>query len=198
MFLRMVFVAAFLAAAIAATTTARIADRQHGGPLNQLSHEVRGLVVARALLGLVFYAMLAAWLLQPARWPWAYLPVPDTARHASAVLLMAAVVFLAWSYRALGANYRGGVGLYERHVLVMHGPYRVMRHPIYLAFLLIMLLLLPLTANWVLGVSGLVLVGMIAVVRIPIEDAQLAERFGAQWHEYRQHTGVFWPRTFTG
>lgn len=85
------------------------------------------------------------------------------------------------------------VGLYDNHALISRGPYRRIRHPIYLAFISIMLLILVLAANWVLGVSGLLLVTSIAVVRIPIEERQLHVRFGAAWESYRAGTGIMLP-----
>jgi protein-S-isoprenylcysteine O-methyltransferase Ste14 len=33
----------------------------------------------------------------------------------------------------------------------------------------------------------------IAVVRIPIEERQLDERFGPAWKRYRDNTGLFLP-----
>ena len=64
----------------------------------------------------------------------------------------------------------------------------------YLAFAAIMLLVLIVSANWLLGLSGLLLVGSIAAVRIPVEERQLAERFGSAWDAYRSHTGRVFPR----
>jgi len=53
---------------------------------------------------------------------------------------------------------------------------------------------LLLSANWVLGVSGLLLVGSIAVARIPVEERQLREHFGIAWDNYCAQTGSIVPR----
>jgi protein-S-isoprenylcysteine O-methyltransferase Ste14 len=86
------------------------------------------------------------------------------------------------------------VGLYPNHALVTTGPYRLIRHPIYLAFIAIMCLVFVLSANWLLGLSGLLLVGSIAIARIPIEERELHERFGMSWQTYQEQTGKFFPR----
>ncbi len=127
MWFKLAFAFAFIFATAVAATTARLATRRHGGSLNQLTHEVRGLV------------------------------------------------FL------------------QDHRLVTTGPYRFIRHPIYASFIAIMLLVLPLSANWALGLSGLLLVISIAAVRIPIEEDQLHKRFGKDWEEYRDQTGSLLP-----
>ena len=193
-FFKLAFVGAFAVAAMVGTTTARRAARKHGTGLNQLPNEARGLVALRALIGIVFYAALAAWLFWPARMRWAYLPIPLTVRTIAVCLLVPTLAFFAWSFRTIGDSYRGGVGLYEQHRLVTTGPYARMRHPIYAAFITIMVLVLLMSADWVLGVSGLVLVGIIARVRIPIEEAELQARFGDSWNDYTKRTGSLLPR----
>ena len=97
------------------------------------------------------------------------------------------------SLRAIGENYRGGIGLNADHTLVKSGPYAVVRHPIYAAFILMMIAVTFVSSSWVLGLSGLLLVVMIAVVRIPPEERQLAERFNGEWEQYRSGTGRILP-----
>jgi protein-S-isoprenylcysteine O-methyltransferase Ste14 len=194
MWFKLAFITSFVIAATVAGMTARRATRHHGQALNQLAHEVRGLLIVRALLGLVFYSALIAWLVWPTRVSWSYLPVPTSLRWVATSLLLPVLAFFAWGLRTLGTNYRGGVGLYANHDLVTTGPYRRIRHPIYVAFILIMLLTLLLSANWVLGLSGLVLVSSIAAARIPVEEAELRERFGDSWDAYRRRVGGLFPR----
>jgi protein-S-isoprenylcysteine O-methyltransferase Ste14 len=194
MWFKVAFGVAFVIAAMAATRTARSATRHHGDSLNQLAHEVPGLIIVRGALGVVFYSALIAWLVWPRSLRWMYVPIPTAARWIAVSLLVPALLLLTASLNALGTNYRGGVGLYANHVLVSGGPYRRIRHPIYLAFVSIMVLVLVLSANWVLGLSGLLLVSSIALARIPIEERQLRERFGAAWEVYRARTGSMLPR----
>lgn len=194
MWFRLTFGVVFAVAVTTAARTARRAARRHGGELNQLPNEVRGLVAVRAVLGLVFYAALLAWLFWPARVRWVYLPMPEPLRWAAVATLIPVVAFFVWSFRTLDTNYRGGVGIYDEHALVTRGPYRRIRHPIYAAFIAIMFLLLPLSANWVLALAGLLLVVSIAAVRIPIEESQLDGRFGPEWKRYRGQTGCLLPR----
>jgi protein-S-isoprenylcysteine O-methyltransferase Ste14 len=194
MWFKLAFVFAFIAAASIAAQTARLAGRAHGAPLNQLSHEVRALILIRAALGLVFYAALGAWLFWSKAVAWTYLPIPNAVRWTAVALLIPTLLFFSWSFRSLGSNYRGGVGLHDRHELITTGAYGWMRHPIYAGFIAIMILVTFLSANWVLGAAGLLLVISIAAVRIPIEERQLHDRFGRDWEEYSARAGYFLPR----
>jgi protein-S-isoprenylcysteine O-methyltransferase Ste14 len=191
---KLAFVAAFVYAVAVAVRTARQATRLHGVSLNQLEHEVRGLIAVRAALGLVFYAMLGVWLVR-SRWPtWAQLPVPEALRWGAVAMLVPILAFFTWSFRSLGPNYRGGVGLHAGHELVTTGAYRWVRHPVYIGFIAIMLDVLLLSANWVLGTAGILLVVSIAAARIPVEEQELRQRFPVEWDAYRARTGKIIPR----
>ena len=192
---KLCFGAAFVAAVAIAARTGKAAARQHGGSINQLQHEVPSLIAIRAALGIVFYASLIAWLFWTTRLRGMYLPLGDGVRWSSAALLFPILAFFAWSFRSIGVNYRGGVGLYDNHALVTAGAYRYVRHPIHASFIAIMVAVLGLSANWVLGISGLVLVSSIALIRIPIEDRELEARFGAEWRRYRDRTGSLFPHS---
>lgn len=176
-----------------ATATARLAARTHGGPVNQLSNEVKGLIVVRALLGIVFYTMLIWWMVRPQAPEWSRLPLDPVVRWVAVVLLLPVLAFFKWSFRSIGTNYRGGVGLYDAHELVTSGAYSRVRHPIYIAFIAVMALVLVISANWIIGVSGLLLVTSIAAARIPVEEKQLRERFGRAWEGYKERTRLFLP-----
>ncbi len=191
--IKIAFVFAFVCAAAAAAAAARRAAARHRAPVNQLPHEVRGLVVARGAIGLVFYAALISWLFNVPATGWMRLHVSFPIRWFGVALLAACVAALASSYDALGTNYRGGIGLYEEHELVTRGPYHFVRHPIYSSFILTMLAATLVSSNWLLGVSGLILVVLIAVARLPREEMQLRDRFAARWEQYRLTTGSLVP-----
>src|SRR4029079_14734589 len=100
MWFKLAFGIAFIFAMTIAVRTARLSARQHGGTLNQLHHEVRGLLAVRATLGIVFYAALTAWIFWPRSWPWMYLPLPISVRWAAVGLLLPTLAIFAASFRA--------------------------------------------------------------------------------------------------
>ena len=78
-------------------------------------------------------------------------------------------------------------------VLITHGPYRWVRHPFYVCAALLMASVTGLTANWLIGVSSL-LVLMLLVIRTPKEEEMLIQRFGDDYRRYIEATGKFIPR----
>ena len=86
------------------------------------------------------------------------------------------------------------MGLHPNHKLVTHGPYRFVRHPMNVVFPVVSIVLFLMSANWVIGAAALILIGTLSIVRAPIEEKQLIERFGEEYRTYMQRTGRFFPR----
>ena len=101
---------------------------------------------------------------------------------------------MMWTMLALGSNYRGAMGLHPNHKLVTHGPYRFVRHPMNGVFPMASMVLFLMSANWVIGIGALIVIGTISIVRTPIEERQLIERFGEEYRAYMRRTGRFFPR----
>ena len=190
---KIAFIAAFVVVATGGTIAAKRASRAHGSTVNQIENEVPGLIAIRSALGVIFYGMLMMWLFWPSLLSFTYLPLPGVARWSGVVLLVPALWLLLASFSAMGTSYRGGVGLYDKHELVTSGPYRMIRHPIYVGFILVMLAVALISANWLMGLAGIALVTTIPARRIRIEEAQLRERFGDAWDSYASRTSMLFP-----
>jgi protein-S-isoprenylcysteine O-methyltransferase Ste14 len=112
----------------------------------------------------------------------------------SAIVIMPLSVWLGWrAVRHLGKQWRIQAGLYSDHELVRTGPYKLVRHPIYVA-LLGMLIGTGLVVSWwpiVLLAVLLFVAGM--EIRIHVEDALLADRFGEVFEEYQCTVAAYIP-----
>ena len=112
---KLIVAAVFLVAVTVATTCSRGASRAHGNSLNQLQHEVPGLIPVRVALGMTFYVALFGWMLGWRALAWSFIPLPNAVRWVGATFELLALAFLCWSLISLGANFRGGaIGLYDR------------------------------------------------------------------------------------
>ncbi len=129
----------------------------------------------------------------------------DFANHQSPLFApwLGAVSWLAglwtfWrSHADLGTNWSVGLELRDTHRLVTQGIYRIVRHPMYAAFIMFgvsQALLLP---NWIAGASALVAVALLCFIRIPNEEAMMREFFGEEYRDYMKQTGGLIPRLGT-
>jgi protein-S-isoprenylcysteine O-methyltransferase Ste14 len=92
---------------------------------------------------------------------------------------LALACILSWAgTRALGRQKRIDARLSADHELVTHGPYRVVRHPIYTSMLC--------RIGAVCLVAG-------TEIRVRIEEKLLAARFGEQYAEYRRRVPAYVP-----
>ncbi|WZO98522.1 isoprenylcysteine carboxylmethyltransferase family protein [Isosphaeraceae bacterium EP7] len=166
-----------------------------GASGERLDRRAEGLftMVGLRLCGVLVWALLAAYLINPASVSWCSVALPAWLRWAGAPLgLLVTPLLLFWTFRSLGKNLTDTVVTRREHTLVTHGPYRWVRHPFYLVVLVCGLALSLLTANWLialLGVMGLTLL----VTRTRIEEAKLIERFGDEYRAYARRTGKFFP-----
>lgn len=172
----------------------RKAMREHGSRFAQAANEYPPLLWVRGLLGIPLWAFLIDWLFSAHWFPWASVSLPVWARWSGVGFGGVVVGLMTWTMLALGSSYRGTMGLHPNHKLVTHGPYRFVRHPWNVVFPLISIVLFLMSANWVLGVVALMVIGTVSIVRTPIEEEQLIERFGEEYRAYMRRTGRFFPR----
>jgi protein-S-isoprenylcysteine O-methyltransferase Ste14 len=96
--------------------------------------------------------------------------------------------------RALGLMWSVHVEIREQHILVDTGPYRLVRHPIYVAAIA-ELAAVPLTLGaWRTGVVALVAYVIVLSRRVQAEERAMAVQLGERWNAYCARTGAFLPR----
>lgn len=117
----------------------------------------------------------------------------DYTAHVWAVIL-GAILFGAamWVFRrthkALGRNWSITLQIREKHELISHGPYALVRHPMYTSFLLMGLGQAFLLANWVVGLAGLIGFAILFFLRVDKEERMMLEIFGAEYRAYMDRT----------
>ncbi len=157
--------------------------RRRGGRRDQVFY---GLVLGSYLL--MFVYAFTPWL------DGAHIVFPAWVRWSGALLAAAGVSLFCWSHLALGANWSGIVELARGHRLVMEGPYRYVRHPMYSAFFVMGFGLLLLSANWLIGLIHLGTVTGMYRVRVDDEEALMSEHFGDAYRAYLARTGRLLPQ----
>ena len=108
-------------------------------------------------------------------------------------MIATACGLLVWTFRCLGKNLTDTVVTRQKHTLVIHGPYRWVRHPLYDAAALLMVAVSLIAANWFLLLTG-GLAFVLLIIRTRTEEEKLLARFGDAYRAYMKRAGRFLPR----
>jgi protein-S-isoprenylcysteine O-methyltransferase Ste14 len=100
-------------------------------------------------------------------------------------LTLLGAAFAIWARLQLGANWSAAVTVKEDHALVQHGPYRLVRHPIYAGGLAAML-----GTAVVFGEAGCFLAVALGFAafwwKTRIEEEFMTGQFGAEYSQYQR------------
>lgn len=152
-------------------------------------------LLAGSLTSLVTLVFGAEYIFFPGTFAFAYLlHYPDWLRWLGAFILYAGIALQWAALHHLGRSFHSLVAAKTDHVLVQSGPYRYIRHPIYLAFLLSYVGGGLLASNWVLTFLPAGLYAILVAIRMGQEEALLGELFGQQYIDYQARTGRLLPR----
>lgn len=108
-------------------------------------------------------------------------------------LHIASYVFLGFGFYLLSTAWNVLYHAQRRNALATSGPYARIRHPQYVAFVLILLGFLlqwPTLLTLVMFPILLVMYGRLAIT----EEAEMRKRFGAEFDAYAQRTPRFFPK----
>jgi protein-S-isoprenylcysteine O-methyltransferase len=113
------------------------------------------------------------------------IPQIDAILVVAAILCVCGVAFCLWARAVLGRNWSGTVTVKENHELIVRGPYRLVRHPIYTG-LLAMLLGTWLELGHIGGMIGVILVFVSLWIKLSDEEEVMCKQFPDQYPAYRQ------------
>jgi protein-S-isoprenylcysteine O-methyltransferase Ste14 len=168
--------------------------RSHTGePLDRRQEGWFILIALRLCGGLGMLGAIVLVFYQPSWMAWSFLPLPAWFRWIGVGLGVGTTVLLTWTFHTLGKNLTDTVVTRREHTLVTTGPYRFVRHPFYVAFLLGMTAIAIVLANWLVLMIGIPAFVLLAI-RSHKEEANLLARFGDDYRRYRERTGAFVPR----
>ena len=124
----------------------------------KLDRRQEGLFILATLrpVGAAFWLGLVAWMIDPGWMAWSSVSLPAWLRWTGVGVIAIACGLLVWTFRCLGKNLTDTVVTRQQHTLVMHGPYRWVRHPFYDSAALLMVAVSLIAANWFLLLTGVV------------------------------------------
>jgi protein-S-isoprenylcysteine O-methyltransferase Ste14 len=152
------------------------------------------LTAALAMIALVHFGAILTYLTNPSLLQWSTFEAGEVVRWIGIVLSCFGVTGEIWAAVSLGASYSPMLRIADEPAVVMAGPYRWIRHPLYAFWLPVMLGWGFAACNWFIVVSGSVLIFVLAVIRVPQEETMMLKGFGESYREYMKRTGRFLPR----
>lgn len=145
----------------------------------------RGVTGSILILGLIFYLTNQE--------PAGEIKFLEKLRLLGLPIAAAGLFLITSSHIALGRNFSTAVKTSGSRELITSGIYRHIRHPMYTGYLLYFTALFLITANYIVGISGIAVIVSLMTVRLKEEEAFLYSRFGAAYQAYRNRTGRFFP-----
>src|SRR6185312_9564254 len=99
------------------------------------------------------------------------------------ILCVCGLVFCFWARAVLGGNWSGTITLKEKHELIVRGPYRLVRHPIYTGLLAMTLATLVVVGH-VAAVIGALLIFLSFWIKLNNEEEVMLKQFGTDYIAY--------------
>ncbi|NQV30914.1 MAG: isoprenylcysteine carboxylmethyltransferase family protein [Candidatus Marinimicrobia bacterium] len=111
------------------------------------------------------------------------------------LLFLMGSIFLLWSRLSLRRSFRlAGVKPGQDDYLTLHGPYKMIRHPMYLSALLVLLGLTLILSSVLLTFMFIVMFWLVRHL-IPDEEIQLEQAYPIAYSEYRRRVpGAMFPK----
>jgi len=185
----LIFVLLAMLVAVKQVATGSILDRPEGSLLVQLVNvfNLLFLLVVNPLAGvLLLTRRLAA--VDPGHVDILEPGIRAAVQIAGLAIYVIGFAVMAWALIALRRSYQlGGLAPRPEDRMVTSGPYRVIRHPMYAAVLLISFGLACLTQS-LIGLAVLVIYVVLLSRLIPIEESRLLNAYGKSYAVYQRDT----------
>ena len=112
---------------------------------------------------------------------------------AGMALILVAAMLRIWARLHIRGLYTGHVQVRADHRLIQSGPYRFIRHPGYLGYVLIGLGVVISYASWI-GLAALLFLLLPGLAyRMRVEERLLTEQFGEEYTNYTKKTRKLIP-----
>jgi len=115
---------------------------------------------------------------------------------AGLLIVFLGISLLFWAHFHLGKNWSPIIEkkFSKSRKLIISGPYKYIRHPIYTASFITLLGLFILSSNWILAGIPLIILILFYMSKIPREEKELIRNFGKKYINYKKKVGGLIPK----
>jgi protein-S-isoprenylcysteine O-methyltransferase Ste14 len=152
-----------------------------------------GFMIITAIITVIGSAGLILYLLSPPWWRWTVIPLGEWIQWSGIVMALVPIFFLIWVHRHLDRQWSIALEIQEEHKLITTGPYRHVRHPMYLGIFIYTMGLMMISLD-VLVILLFAFSIWVNYRRIPREEEMLIEEFGEEYLEYIKRSGRLLPQ----
>lgn len=148
-------------------------------------------VLALMSIGLLVFPLLWAFT------PWLHIfkmNFPVWLRLTGVVISLLSLIYFRWVHKSLGANWSPTLEIRKEHRIVKTGPYKKIRHPMYVQVFLWSIAQILIISNLLAGFSGLLTFIVFYFLRVPKEEKMMKDNFGNEYIEYMKQTGRIFPK----
>ena len=92
----------------------------------------KGMMILTAIISVIGIIGLVLYLLSFPWWTWTHLPLGEWIQWIGIVVSIIPFFYLIWVHRHLDSQWSIALEIQEEHKLITTGPYRRVRHPMYL------------------------------------------------------------------
>ncbi|MBC9929111.1 methyltransferase family protein [Chitinophaga qingshengii] len=159
---------------------------------NRTKENVQLRTTRQRWMGFIGYCVIFVSLYLPLFTGTRLLPALSALQAAGALLCIGGIALCIWSRLLLGTNWSGGVAAKKDHELIVKGPYRLIRHPIYTGFITA-LAGTSLVSGGSAALIATLVCAMALYLKIEQEETLLNELFPGTYAAYQQQTRKLIP-----
>lgn len=110
------------------------------------------------------------------------------------VMSIISLPYFWWIHKTLGQNWSPSLEIRKGHELIKTGPYKIIRHPMYLQILIWTIGQALIVSNFIVSPFGLVAWIFLYFIRVPKEEKMMNETFRSEYTNYIKRTGKIFPK----
>jgi protein-S-isoprenylcysteine O-methyltransferase Ste14 len=119
---------------------------------------------------------------------------PVWLRIVGIAISIISLFYFRWIHKTLGANWSPTLEIRKGHQLIITGPFKRIRHPMYLQIWLWSISQVLIVSNLFAGFSGIIAWSILYFIRVPKEEKMMIDYFGDEYAEYMKQTGRIFPK----